>query len=400
MKKNLKIFIIAGEVSGDVLGAKIMDAAKDGVQFAGIGGAHMRDAGLKSIFPISDLAVMGLFEVLAHVRTLTRRIDETADAIIKFQPDIVLTIDSPSFAKRVVEKVKLASHFTPRAIRFYHVVAPQVWAWGAWRAKKFAKIFDRLYCFFDFEVPYFAKYGLKTIAVGHPIADGLAGARIRAQGRNSRAPRDLSCGWVAPLQKHVKTQQNIALIPGSRMSEVKKLLPIMRAAAEQICCQNPDIWWNFYIPVVETTEKYIREQTADWCIKPEIVPASARYDLFAKTDIAIAASGTVSAELAIMHVPAVIVYKMNPLTEFLARFMLKIKWVSLVNILLKKTVYPELLGRDANPEKIVCEFNKLKNISVREKMVSELAGADAMWRRNDISPAKLIADDLSGSNRY
>ena len=121
-------------------------------KFVGIGGQNMRDAGLKPIFPISDLAVMGLFEVLAHAKTLTRRINETADAIIKFGPDIVLTIDSPGFAKRVVKKVRGRIN-----TKFYHVVAPQVWAWGEKRAKKFAKIFDRLYAFFDFEKPYFEK---------------------------------------------------------------------------------------------------------------------------------------------------------------------------------------------------------------------------------------------------
>ncbi|MCL2749330.1 MAG: lipid-A-disaccharide synthase [Alphaproteobacteria bacterium] len=367
MKKSLKIFIIAGEVSGDVLGEKIMRALPHETQFAGIGGQHMKSAGLRPIFPMSDLAVMGIFEVLAHVRTLTRRISETAAAIEEFQPDIVLTIDSPSFVKRVVKKVRKGSHLP----KFYHVVAPQVWAWGPKRAKKFAKIFDRLYAFFDFEVPYFEKYGLKTIPVGHPIADGLQPQK----------------------EKEKDGEKNIALIPGSRMSEVKKLLPLLRCAAEQIYYKNPDVWWNFYIPYVETTEKYIRQQTADWCTKPELIPAAKRYELFAKTDIAIAASGTVSAELAIIHVPAIIVYKMNPLTELLARILVKTKWVSLVNILLKKTVYPELLGSNATAENILKEFARLNKPAEREKMISELAKADKLWHRNHPA-AELIAEDI------
>ena len=361
MKKNIKIFVIAGEVSGDVLGAKIMRSLPS-ARFAGIGGQHMRGAGLKPLFPISDLAVMGIFEVLARARTLTRRINETAAAIEKFQPDIVLTIDAPGFAKRVVKKVRRVSGAAPR---FYHVVAPQVWAWRPRRAKKFAKIFDRLYAFFDFEVPYFTKYGLKTIPVGHPVADGLsptAGAETNT----------------------------IALIPGSRMSEAKKLLPVFMQVANRLGGR-----YKFYIPVVETTKKYIERETKNWPTRPVLVPAAKRYELFAKTGIAVAASGTVSAELAMMHVPAVVVYKMNPLTTLFARLLIRTKWVSLVNILMKKTVYPELLGRKASVKNIVREVRRLENPAARARMVSELSKADRMWRRGRPA-AKIIAEDIMG----
>lgn len=374
-KKKLKIFIIAGEVSGDVLGAKIMREIPS-AEFVGVGGENMQTAGLKPIFPISDLAVMGLFEVLAHAKTLTGRINQTVDAIIKYNPDVVLTIDSPSFAKHVIKKVRQSAG-RKNSIKFYHVVAPQVWAWGAKRAKKFAKIFDRLYSFFDFEVPYFTQYGLPTIAVGHPIADGLI---------------------VKNKYKKNKNEENIALIPGSRMSEVKKLLPLMRATAEKICNQKKDVWYNFYIPVVETTREYIKKETSNWCTKPELIPASERYKLYEKTDIAIAASGTVSAELAIMHIPAIIVYKMNPLTMWMARRVIKIKWASLVNILLNKTVYPELLGDNANAENIIAEIKKLSNPDVRKKMISDLTSADKMWRKSKSKTAsRLIAEDIKNS---
>lgn len=376
--KKLKIFIIAGEVSGDVLGAKIMHELPN-VNFAGIGGENMRAAGLKSIFPISDLAVMGLFEVIAKAKTLTARINQTAAAIEKFKPDIVLTVDAPSFAKAVIKKIRNkhnSSTINPGpSTLFYHVVAPQVWAWGESRAEKYAKVFDKLYAFFDFEKPYFEKYGLPVVAVGHPIADGLK-----------------------PSEKSKKKKdKNIALIPGSRMSEVKRLLPLIRAAAEKMCHNKPDIWYNFYIPVVETTFEYIKKETADWCTKPELVPASQRYELYKKTDIAIAASGTVSVELAIMHVPTIIIYKMNPITMWLARRVVKLKWVSLVNILLKKTVYPELLGADANAENIIREIKKLSVEKNRKKIISDLKSADKMWQKNKPA-AKLIAKDIINNN--
>mgnify|MGYP002524129559 CR=1 FL=1 len=226
-KKNLKIFIIAGEVSGDVLGAKIMQEMP-GVQFIGIGGQNMTDKGLKSIFPMSDLSVMGIFEVLGHLNTLTNRIRQTVAEILKEKPDIVLTIDSPGFAKAVIKSVKKQG--ISRKTKFYHVVAPQVWAWREKRAKKYAKIFDKLYAFFDFEIPYFTKYGLKTIAVGHPIADGL----------DKYKPTD-------------KEQKIITFVPGSRMSEVKKLLPLFHDVQDMLInCGYKD--YRFVLPTVETTD--------------------------------------------------------------------------------------------------------------------------------------------------
>lgn len=362
-----KIFIIAGEVSGDVLGAKIMREMPS-VEFVGVGGQNMAAVGLKSLFSMSDLAVLGIFEVLAHAHTLTQRINQTVDAIIKEQPDIVLTIDSPGFAKAVIKKVKKQSDV--KSIRFYHVVAPQVWAWGKWRAKKYAKIFDKLYAFFDFEVPFFTKFGLNTIAVGHPIADGL------------------------DKYKAVKTDEKIiALVPGSRMNEVKKLLPVFQKTVDMLTkCGYKQ--YKFVIPTVETTDKYIKKHIKNWNIKPEIIPSDERYELYANTYIAVVASGTVSAELAIMHIPTIVVYKMNPLTVALGHILLKIKWVSLVNILLNKMIYPELLGRNATPCAIMNCLQQLTLPSVRKQMIKDLSLADSMWCRNHKNPATIIANDI------
>ena len=295
--KKIKVFIIAGEVSGDVLGARIMREMND-VTFVGIGGENMTAAGLNSLFPMADLSVMGVIEVAAHARTLMRRINQTVNAIIEMRPDVVLTIDSPGFAKSVIKKLRKmpgGRELINNGLKFHHVVAPQVWAWRAGRAKKYARTFDKLYAFFDFEIPYFTKYGLDTVAVGHPISDGLLG-------------RKKSGGAVA-------NEKIIALIPGSRMSEVKRLLPTFRDVAHQLIADGYS-GYKFIIPTVETTDKYIRDQIADWDVKPELVPATARYDVYEKTYIAIAASGTVSAELAMLHIPAIIIYKMNPAVLF------------------------------------------------------------------------------------
>ncbi len=370
--KKLKIFIVAGEVSGDVLGAKIMREMPN-AKFIGIGGENMERAGLKSLFPISDLAVMGAVEVVAHARTLTRRIRETVDAIIKEKPNIVLTIDSPGFARSVIgrlRKLPAGRNLIANGLKFHHVVAPQVWAWRPARAKKYARIFDKLYAFFDFEVPYFTKYGLSTMAVGHPISDGLIG------------------------KKYVGNDSNIiAIIPGSRMSEVKRLMPMLRDVAHRIYAQNPN--YGFVIPTVETTHEYIANAVRNWGVPVKLISADKRYDLYSKTFIAIAASGTVSAELAMIHVPAIIVYKMNPITVWLARRVIRVNWVSLVNILLNRGVYPELLGPRATVENIMAEFSKLTNDKARKKMIRELATADSLWQNPYGTAAKIIADDLS-----
>ena len=372
--KKLKVFIIAGEVSGDVLGGRIMSEMSD-VEFVGIGGENMQAHGLHSLFPMSDLAVMGAVEVLAHARTLTRRIRETVDAIINEKPDVVVSIDAPGFVKSVIKQIRKRTDgrsLIENGLKFHHVVAPQVWAWRAGRAKKYARMFDKLYAFFDFEVPYFTKYGLDTVAVGHPISDALVGKFRRVKNQNEKI---------------------ITLVPGSRMSEVKRLLPLMRDTVDMLY-RNGYMGYKFVIPTVETTVEYVKQQVEKWPVKPELIPASKRYDIYSKTYIAIVASGTVSAELAMLHIPTIVVYKMNPITAWLVRQIIRVNWVSLVNILLNRSVYPEFLGADATVDNVVNAFQLLTIPSKREKMISDLKSADELWRRPDGAPSALIADGI------
>lgn len=372
--KKLKVFVIAGEVSGDVLGGHIMSKIKN-AEFVGIGGENMQAAGLQSLFPMSDLSVMGIVEVLGHAKTLTRRIKQTVNAILTEKPDVVLSIDAPGFAKSVIKQVRKnpdGKKLIENGLQFQHVVAPQVWAWRSGRAKKYAQIFDKLYAFFDFEVPYFTKYGLNTVAVGHPIADGLIG-KYKKSNKNA--------------------EKIITLVPGSRMSEVKRLLPLMRDVVDMLY-RNGYMGYKFIIPVVETTKDYVAAQVTKWPVKPELVASVDRYDVYAKSYIAIVASGTVSAELAMLHVPTIVVYKMNPITMWIGRRIINVKWVSLINILLNKSVFPEFLGADARTENIVNAVQQLTIPSVREKMITELKSADDLWRRPDGVATQLIADGV------
>lgn len=374
-KKDFTVFIIAGEVSGDVLGAKIMEQMPD-ARFVGIGGENMMQAGLKPLFPMGDLAVMGIVEVLAHAKTLTKRIKQTVDAIINEKPDIVVSVDAPGFAKSVIKQIRKnpdGQQLIKNGLKFHHVVAPQVWAWRSGRAKKYARTFDKLYAFFDFEIPYFTKYGLDTVAVGHPIADGIIGKYDAVKNKN--------------------TDKIITLVPGSRMSEVKRLMPLMGDMANMLV-RNGFSDYKFVIPTVETTREYVQDNVKNWLVKPELVPSVERYKQYSQTYIALVASGTVSAELAMMHVPTIVVYKMNPITTWIGKQIIRVKWVSLVNILLNRSVYPEFLGGRAKTEYIMDAFGQLTIPSVRQKMVKQLQSADELWRKPGGSASQLIAHGI------
>ncbi|MFQ6778224.1 MAG: lipid-A-disaccharide synthase [Alphaproteobacteria bacterium] len=376
-RKQKSIFIIAGEVSGDVLGAEIMSQMPD-VCFVGVGGENMTKQGLKSIFPMYDLSVMGIIEVLAHAKTLTKRINQTVNEIIKQRPDVVLTIDSPGFAKSVVNKLKKTDSgklLIKNGLKFQHVVAPQVWAWRPKRAKKYSKIFDRLYAFFDFELPYFTKYGLDVVAVGHPVSDKIMG-KYKNKIDNSE-------------------KKLITLIPGSRMNEIKKIMPLYCDFLSEIIKNENVADYKFAVPVLENTREYIENFVKQYFpVDVELIDSINRYDLYEKTYIAIAASGTVSAELAMMHVPAIIVYKMNFITTIIARLLINVKWVSLVNILLNQMIYPELLGNNVSGVKIYDEFIKLKDNKIRDLMIKNLRSADKLWRPDNKSVAKRIANKI------
>ncbi len=374
-KKDFTVFIIAGEVSGDVLGAKIMEQMPD-ARFVGIGGENMMQAGLKPLFPMGDLAVMGIVEVLAHAKTLTKRIKQTVDAIINEKPDIVVSVDAPGFAKSVIKQIRKnpdGQQLIKNGLKFHHVVAPQVWAWRSGRAKKYARTFDKLYAFFDFEIPYFTKYGLDTVAVGHPIADGIIGKYDAVKNKN--------------------TDKIITLVPGSRMSEVKRLMPLMGDMANMLV-RNGFSDYKFVIPTVETTREYVQDNVKNWLVKPELVSSAERYKQYSQTYIALVASGTVSAELAMMHVPTIVVYKMNPITTWIGKQIIRVKWVSLVNILLNRGVYPEFLGGRAKTEYIMDAFGQLTIPSVRQKMVKQLQSADELWRKPGGSASQLIAQGI------
>ncbi len=337
------VFMVAGENSGDLLGAAVMDAlhAKlDGrVRFAGVGGPQMSALGLDSLFPMQDLAVMGVFEVLPRLPLLLKRIKETADAVERLKPDVLVTIDAPDFCFRVIKKLKARGADVP----VVHFVAPSVWAWRAGRAKKVAKFLDHLLCLLPFEPPYFEREGLKATCVGHPV---VASAIGDGDGAAFRARHSIADD--APV---------LCVLPGSRTGEVERLAPVFGETVAKLAAQFPGL--HIVMPVVAHLEERLRAATHDWSAPVTIVGATEKADAFACADAALAASGTVALELAMAGLPNVIAYRLNALTAFLARRMLKTRYVNLINIILDREAVPELLQENCTPENLAREVARL-----------------------------------------
>lgn len=330
------VFLIAGEPSGDALGTSLMGALKAKthahVHFAGVGGPGMTGQGLNSLFPMEDLAVMGVFEVLPRLPLLLRRIKETADAVERIKPDVLVTIDAPDFCFRVIKRLKVRGVKVPAV----HYVAPTVWAWRPGRAKKVAKFLDHLMCLLPFEPPYFEREGLHATFVGHPV---VAGGLDKGDGEMFRARHEIEAG--APV---------LCVLPGSRTSEVERLLPVFAQTVEKLAAQFPGL--RLVVPTLAHLRTRIETATRTWAAPAVVVEGRQKADAFAASDAALAASGTVALELAMAGVPHVIGYRVNPLTAFVARRLVKTPYANLINIILRREAVPEFIQGDCTPENL------------------------------------------------
>ncbi|MFO1173993.1 MAG: lipid-A-disaccharide synthase [Paracoccaceae bacterium] len=340
----MKLFLVAGEASGDALGAALMaglKALRPDVTFAGVGGPLMEAEGLKSLFPMEELSVMGLLEVLPKYRHLKRRIAETAAAVMAVQPDALITIDSPDFCLRVARLVRAAEP----AQRTIHYVAPTVWAWRPGRAAKMAPVIDHVLALFPFEPPYMERAGMSCDFVGHPVvAQPVAGPEAAAAFRAGHA-----IGADQPL---------LLCLPGSRAGEVRRLLPRFEAAIDLLRQDHPGL--RVVVPTVRGVAPLVRQLVAGWSAAPLVAEeATDRRAAFAAADLALAASGTVSLDLALNRVPMVIAHDFNWLTFRLMKRAALIDTVTLVNIVSETRVVPEFLGPDCRPAPIAAALDRL-----------------------------------------
>lgn len=384
MLQSPLIFLIAGEASGDKLGADLMASLKDiqNVRFAGIGGEAMKAQGLKSLFPMEELSLMGVVSILRDLPNLLRRLRYTLETICSLKPDVVVTIDSPEFSFRVMKRLhKLAQR--PRLI---HYVAPTVWAWRPGRAKQTAAFLDRLLCIYPFEPPYFEKYGLKTTFVGHPVANRT-------------------------LPKTKRNPNQLCVLPGSRRSEVENLLPIFKETVDLLKNDLPDL--EVVIPTVPAVEELVRKNVQKWSCYPKIVTGDkARQEAFQNSFVALAASGTVALQLSAASLPFVIAYKVNKINEWMIRLMVKTPWACMVNILLafqkcgflKKDMskyvqipwVPEFIQQNCTSEKLAPALLALfKNQKTRQLEMSAMSQTITLLKAPDYEAARVVVEEIS-----
>lgn len=371
-------FLVAGEASGDLLGAQLMRALKrkanGRIRFAGIGGTRMVAEGMDVLFDQAELAHMGVFELLRHLPRLLGRIRQTIEAVKELRPAALVTIDSPDFSFRVAKALK------GQGIPLIHYVAPSVWAWRPGRAKKIAAFLDHLLALLPFEPPYFTRVGLPCTFVGHPLVESDAGrgdgARFRAK---FKVPEN------APL---------LAVLPGSRVGEIKRLLPIFRDTMLHIKTRFPDL--HIVVPTVSGTADWVRAEVATWDVPSYFTETDAdKYDAFAAATAALACSGTVSVELAMAGLPTVIAYRVSALTAFIARRFVNLRFATLVNIMQDRAVMPEFLQEKCTADRLgFAVMELLGDPHVRARQANELKAIAGWLGRDHFVPSDKAAETV------
>ncbi len=367
----LKIYLIAGEASGDNIASKLMDALKKqypDIEFYGVGGSKMQSKGINLLFPSQDLALMGFFEILPHIPKLFKRIKQTIEDICLLQPDALITIDSPGFCFRVAKAVK--AKFKGKLI---HYVAPTVWAYGLKRTKKIAKIYDYLLVILPFEPEYFIKEGLATTFVGHPAIEDL-----------KIFPKEI-------FRKKFKLANDsllLCLAPGSRKQEVQALLPVFLDAASRLSkLINQKI--IIAIPAQEQLKQFIVSYSSELPII--LVDEQDKQMLFSSADLALSKSGTITTELAFYKIPMVVAHKVNKFSYWLLKKMIKVAYVTIINLLAGKEIIPELLQDKCKAELIADELYRAITPGNKQEWTEEIENNLAKLQVDQEIPSDIAA---------
>ncbi len=374
------LYVIAGEPSGDALGGRLMAALRERTQgrvrFAGIGGERMAEQGLESLVPLHELAIMGVAEVLPRARRILRRVTETVAEIRRLRPAAVVTIDSSGFTWRVAQRLRRQGERLP----LIHYVAPMVWAWRGGRARRMARWYDHLLVLLPFEPPYFTAVGLACSYVGHPVVESGAD---RGDGGAFRRRHGI------PPEATLLT-----VLPGSRRGEVARLLPPFAGAVAWLAGRHPDL--RVVVPTTATVAEIVGEAVRGWAV-PAIVVRGERekYDAFAASNAALAASGTVALELAMARLPAVVAYRVSGLTAWLVGRLVKVRYMHLLNLILDRPVVPELRQEAVNPERLGREVERLlADAGAREAQLAQCQEALHRLGLGELSPSRRAADEV------
>jgi len=332
-----KIFILTGEPSGDKLASKVISQLKNSkpdIEYLSVGGEYLRTLGIKSLYDLSEVTYLGFTRVFLNIFKIKKKINETVSKIIEFNPDILFSVDSPDFTLRIAERVK---QLKP-SIKTIHYVAPQVWVWREHRVKKLKKFLDHILLLFPFEKKYFEKENLKCTFVGHPLLE-----------KNNKSKIDIS--------KILDDKKNIlSIFPGSRLSEINILLPIIFEFIKIMKVKYNNI--NFYFHATKENNQIIKDRILKESLKDcEVISdESIKYYILQKSKFAITKSGTISLEVCNAKVPSIIIYKMNIINFFIVKMLVKVKFANIINIVADEEVIPELLQKNCNAKNI---FNKV-----------------------------------------
>lgn len=379
MSRPFRLVIITGEASGDSLALRFLATLRQRLgdrpfELAGVGGQVLIEQGLKPFFSQADIAVMGFGPVLARLPLLLRRMSEAVKATAAFAPDLLLTIDAPDFTLRVAQKVRRRAP----AIPIVHWVCPSVWAWRSGRARRMAPHVDRILALLPFEPAAVERlHGPKTVYVGHPLVERLAELRPDADEATRRADA------VTP---------DILILPGSRRSEIEHLMPVFGEAVARIAEAAPGT--RFLLPAVAHLRELIAEQAKSWVVQPQLIAGEAgKLAAFRTARAALAASGTVTVELALAQVPTVAAYRGADWEVAIAKRLIKLPSVILANLIAGHNVVPEFIQKAATPEALSREvLNVLREGPERKAQLAGFGEIETIMRSAGASPAANAVD--------
>ena len=374
--KKIKIFIIAGELSGDNLGEGLIKELKKvirNLEIYGVGGEKMITQGLKPIFDIKTLSIMGIFEVITKIPKILRLLKLAKDKIIEIKPDIVITIDAPGFNFRLQKSIKNLK------LKRVHYVAPSVWAWKSYRAKRISKFLDHLLVLYPFEKKYFTVHGLNTTFIGHPIAFD-----------HKYKDNDYFCENTLKDKSLLK----IGVLPGSRLSEIDKLLPIFIKSARLINSNYENV--RFYIITTKSfkskIDKLLNVTELNYYITDD---QNEKYNIFSNIDFALCASGTVTIELAKASTPMLVVYKLNIVTWYIVKTLAKVKTATILNILLKEKFIPELFQNSVNEDNIYKIIsNYINHLNIRNNQIKKLTKGINELKNTKGNPSEIAVIEI------
>ena len=335
-----KIFILTGEPSGDKLASKVISKiinSNQNIEYLSVGGEHLKSLGIKSLYDLKEVTYLGFTKVLFNIFKIKKNINETVNKIIEFNPDILFSVDSPDFTLRVVEKVKKINS----KIKTIHFVAPQVWVWREYRVKKLKSFLDHVLLLFPFEKKYFDKENIQSTFTGHPLLEDQKQIKI-----------DIS----QIIKEHKKI---ISIFPGSRISEIKILLPILINFVKLMNEKYKDIFFVFHS--TSDHNKSIQERLVQERFKNcgSISDEEIKSEVLRSSIFAVAKSGTISLEICNAKIPSIIIYKINSINFFIIKMLVKVKFANIINIAANEEIIPELLQSNCNPKNIFNNVNRL-----------------------------------------